>query len=280
MSAPSLDTVRDWQGRMIVDPAGGKLGTITDIYLDDDTGQPEWATVTTGLFGTKATFVPLAQAQAMGDSVQVPYDQDQVKGAPNMQPDGQLSQDDEAELYRHYGLDYTERRSDSGLPAGTAGQDLDPRDRDRDGVYDDVQDTAVRRDTSGPITDDAMTRSEEELRVATTQRERGRVRLRKYVTTEQVTQTVPVQREEIRVEREPITDANLDAATSGPDISEEEHEVTLHEEIPAVEKRVVPRERVRLDTDTVTDQRQVAEEIRKEQVEVDDQDQLRRQDQR
>jgi uncharacterized protein (TIGR02271 family) len=100
------------------------------------------------------------------------------------------------------------------------------------------------------------------------------------VTTEQVTQTVPVQREEVRVEREPITDANLGAATSGPAISEEEHEVTLHEEAPVVDKRAVPKERVRLDTETVTDQRQVSEKVRKEQIEVDDQDQLRRQDQR
>jgi uncharacterized protein (TIGR02271 family) len=126
-----------------------------------------------------------------------------------------------------------------------------------------------------------MTRSEEELQVGTRAREAGRVRLRKYVITEQVTRTVPVQREEVRLEREPITDANIDAATSGPDISEEEHEVTLHEETPVVEKRVVPRERVRLDTDTVTDQRQVSEEVRKEQVQVDgDQDQVRRQDRR
>jgi uncharacterized protein (TIGR02271 family) len=196
-----------------------------------------------------------------------------------MDAGGQLSRDEEAELYRHYGLDYTESRSDSGLPAGSAGPEIDSRDRDRDGVDDD-QDSAVGRDTSGPTTDQAMTRSEEELRVGTTQRERGRVRLRKYVTTEQVTQTVPVQREEVRLEREPITDANLDAATSGPAISEEEHEVTLHEETPVVEKRVVPRERVRLDTDTVTEQRQVGEEVRKEQLEVEgDQDQLR-QDQR
>jgi uncharacterized protein (TIGR02271 family) len=89
------------------------------------------------------------------------------------------------------------------------------------------------------------------------------------VTTEQVTKTVPVQREEVRVEREPITDANLDAATSGPAISEEEHEVTLHEETPVVEKRAVPRERVRLDTETVTDERQVSEGVRKEQIEID-----------
>jgi uncharacterized protein (TIGR02271 family) len=121
-----------------------------------------------------------------------------------------------------------------------------------------------------------MTRSEEELRVGTEARERGRARLRKYVTTEQVTQTVPVQREEVRVEREPITDANLDAATSGPDISEAEHEVTLREEEPVVDKRVVPRERVRLDKETVTDERQVSEEVRQEQIEVEgDRDRLR-----
>jgi uncharacterized protein (TIGR02271 family) len=277
---PDIDTVQSWQGRTMVDPAGDKLGTIDAIYLDDETGQPEWATVTSGLFGTKAAFVPLAQAQAMGDTIQVPYDKQQVKNAPSMAADGQLSQDEEAELYRHYGLDYSEHRSDSGLPAGT-GQDVDPRDRDRDGVYDDVQDRAVGRDTSGPTTDDAMTRSEEELRVGTQTRERGRVRLRKHVVTETQQVTVPVQREEVRVEREPITDANLDAATSGPDISEEEHEVTLHEETPVVEKRAVPKERVRLDTETITEERQVAEEVRKEQIQVDgDQDQLRRQDQR
>jgi uncharacterized protein (TIGR02271 family) len=281
MAAPSIETVQSWQGRTMVDPAGDKLGTIDAIYLDDETGQPEWATVTSGLFSAKIAFVPLAQAQDTGDSVQVPYDKQQVKDAPAMQADGSLSQDDEAELYRHYGLDYSEHRSDSGLPAGTAGQGIDSRDRNGDGVYDDVPDSAVSRDTSGPITDDAMTRSEEELRVGTESRERGRARLRKYVTTETQTVTVPVQREEVRVEREPITDANLDAATSGPAISEEEHEVTLHEETPVVDKRAVPRERVRLDTETVTEERQVSEEVRKEHIEVEgDQDQLPRQDQR
>jgi uncharacterized protein (TIGR02271 family) len=281
MAAPTIETAQSWQGRTMVDPAGDKLGTIDAIYLDDETGQPEWATVTSGLFSAKTAFVPLAQAQDTGDSVQVPYDKDQVKDAPTMQADGQLSQDDEAELYRHYGLDYSDHRSDSGLPAGTAGQGIDSRDRDGDGVYDDVQDSAVGRDTSGPTTDDAMTRSEEELRVGTESRERGRARLRKHVVTEQQTVTVPVQREEVRVEREPISDANRDAATSGPAISEEEHEVTLREEEVVVDKRAVPKERVRLDTETVTEERQIAEEVRKEQIQVDgDQDQLPRQDQR
>jgi uncharacterized protein (TIGR02271 family) len=270
---PSIETVQSWQGRTMVDPTGDKLGTIDAIYLDDDTGQPEWATVTSGLFTAKTTFVPLAGAQATGDGVQVPYHKDQVKAAPSMAADGQLSQDEEAGLYRHYGLDYSESRSDTGLPAGQG-------DRDNDGVYDDVQDTAVGRDTSGPTTDQAMTRSEEELQVGTQTREAGRARLRKHVVTETQQVTVPVQREELRVEREPITDANLDAATSGPAISEEEHEVTLHEETPVVDKRAVPRERVRLEKDTVTEERQVSEDLRKEQIQVDDQDQLRRQDRR
>ena len=265
MPAPTIETAQAWQGRTMVDPAGDKLGTIDAIYLDDETGQPEWATVTSGLFSAKAAFVPLAQAQDTGDSVRVPYDKQQVKNAPTMRADGSLSQDEEAELYRHYGLDYTESRSDAGLPAGQG-------DRDNDGVYDDVQDTAVGRDISGPTTDDAMTRSEEELRVGTQTRERGRVRLRKYVVTETQQVTVPVQREQVRVEREPITDANLDAATSGPAISEEEHEVTLREEEVVVDKRAVPKERVRLDTETVTDERQVSEDVRKEQIEVDGDD--------
>jgi uncharacterized protein (TIGR02271 family) len=257
MHMPDIDTVRSWQGATMVDRDGDKVGTVESIYVDDQTGEPEWALVNTGLFGTKSSFVPLAQATASGDQVQVPYEKQLVKDAPRIDTDQHLSEAEEQELWRHYGLDYA-----SGYTTDTA-------DRDGDGIYDQVQDSAVGRDTSGPTTDDAMTRSEEELRVGTTSRERGRARLRKYVTTEQVTQTVPVQREEVRVEREPITDANLDAATSGPAISEEEHEVTLREEQVVVDKRAVPKERVRLDTETVTEERQVSEEVRKEQIEVD-----------
>jgi uncharacterized protein (TIGR02271 family) len=244
---PDIDTVRTWQGRALVDRDGDRIGAIDAIYLDDRTGQPEWALVNTGLFGTKASFVPLTQATPTDHDVRVPYDKQLVKDAPRIDPDGHLSEAEERQLWRHYGLDYdrTTRRRATG------------------------RDT-VGRDVSGPTTDEAMTRSEEELRVGTAQRERGRVRLRKYVTTEQVQQTVPVQREQVRVEREPITDANRDAATSGPELSEAEHEVILREEEPVVEKRVVPKERVRLDKDTTTDQERVAEQVRKEQIDVQD----------
>ena len=114
-----------------------------------------------------------------------------------------------------------------------------------------------------------MTRSEEELRVGTTERESGRVRLQKYVVEEEVTKTVPVRREEVRVEREPITDANRGDAVDGPAISEEEHEVVLRAEEAVVDKRTVPKERIRLEKDVTTEDETVSETVRKEQVDVD-----------
>jgi uncharacterized protein (TIGR02271 family) len=246
--------VTEWRGRELLDNDGEKIGTIEEIYLDTDTDRPEWALVKTGLFGGKGTFVPLAQANPSSDGIQVPFEKDHVKDAPSIDPDGQLTQSEERTLYEHYGLGYGDGQSGSGRSdGGVAGNGDDP----------------VGRDTSGPTTDQAMTRSEEELSVGTAQRETGRARLRKYVVTEEVQKTVPVQREEVRVEREPITEGNADAATDGPAISEEEHEVTLHAEEPVVEKRAVPKERVRLDKQTIEDERQVSETVSKEEIEVD-----------
>ena len=244
-------TITEFRGRDVMDRDGDKIGKLEEIYLDDQTGKPEWALVKTGMFGGRGSFVPLADAQPDGEALTVPYPKDQVKDAPNIDGDQRLSQQEEAELYRFYGLDYGEAHSDSGLPEG-GGEPGGPG-----------------HDTSGPNTDEAMTLSEEELAVGKTQREAGRVRLRKYVVTEEVQQTVPVQREEVRLEREPITDANAGAATDGPAISEEEHEVTLMEEQVVTEKRAVPKERVRLEKDTVTEEQSVTDEVRKERIDVE-----------
>jgi uncharacterized protein (TIGR02271 family) len=271
-------------GTTAVDADGDKIGKISEVYLDDETGRPEWATVHTGLFGTKETFVPLAQADLSGDTLRFPYDKAKVKDAPKIDTDGHLSPQEEQELYRYYGLgsgqgttDTTVGRVDTDTTttgtagmaaAGTAG--LAGTDRDRDGRPDHTGEAGVvGRDVSGPTTDNAMTRSEERLNVGTRSEEVGRARLRKYVVTENVTETVPVSHEEVRVEREPITDANIGNALDGPAISEEEHEVTLHAERPVVEKEAVPVERVRLDKETVTDQERVSADVRKEEVEVD-----------
>ena len=120
MATPSIETVRGWRGRIMVDRDSNKIGEVVDIYLDNETDRPEWAVVRTGLFGLRSSFVPLAEVREVGDELQVPHQRLQVKQAPNIEPDGQLSAAEEAELYRHYGLDYDSVTLDSGAPAGQA----------------------------------------------------------------------------------------------------------------------------------------------------------------
>jgi len=250
------------RGGNVLGADGEKIGGIGQLYADDDTGEPTWVTVKTGLFGSSQSFVPVEGARTEGNDLVVPYTKDHVKDAPRVEADGHLEPDEEDRLYAHY-----ERGNRTYSDAGTdrdAGQDPD-RNRDRDARAA----GSVGRDTSGPTTDEAMTRSEEHLKVGTERQATGRARLRKYVTTEHVTTTVPVQREEVRLEREPITEANRGAAMAGPALSEEEHEVVLHEERPVVQKETVPVERVRLGTETVTDDVTVDEEVRKERIETE-----------
>ena len=262
MASPEMTEAYEWQGRTMVGSDGDKIGKITDIYEDPETGKPEWATVSSGLFGTKSNFVPLAGASPTGEDVRAQVTKDQVKDAPGVENDGDLSEPEERRLFEHYGVPYTSEGTTTaqGSPQGELADTRDRVDTDRD---------QVGHDTSGPTTDDAMTRSEEELTVGTRQREAGRARLRKYVVTEMVTKTVPVSHEEVRIEREPITDANRVDAMDGPDISEEEHEVVLHEDEVVVDKQAVAKERVRIGTETVTEDQQVSEEVRKEQIESD-----------
>ncbi len=245
-----------WHGRDLIGSDGEKIGTVKEIYEDMQTGKPEWGLVSSGFFGTRSHFVPLAGAEPNGESIRVPATKDQVKSAPSIEGEGRLSEADERRLFEHYNVPYTD---DGSVTAEGA---PNPGARNGEAGY----------DTSGPTTDDAMTRSEEELRLGTAAQERGRARLRKYIVTEQVQTTVPVQREEVRVEREPITDDNVEQAMDGPGLSEEEHEVVLHEEQPVVEKRTVPKERVALRKDTVTDERQISEDVRKEQIEPEGDD--------
>jgi uncharacterized protein (TIGR02271 family) len=275
----STDDITTLIGSNAVDNDGDKLGKIGQVYLDDETGRPEWATVNTGLFGTHETFVPLSEASVSGGTLRVPYEKARVKDAPRVAAEqGHLSPDEEAELYRYYGIGlgttgtetaaYTETAGYAET-SGTGTSGTGTSGTGTAGYTDTNRHGTVGHDTSGPTTDNAMTRSEEQLRVGTQQVEAGRARLRKYVVTENVTTTVPVSHEEVRIEREPITDGNVGDALDGPAISEEEHEVTLHAERPVVEKEAVPVERVRLDTQTVTEQETVTDSVRKEQIETD-----------
>ncbi len=241
---------------------GDKIGKVGQVFLDDQSGRPEFVTVNTGLFGTNETFIPVSGATFSGDRLTVPYDKNKVKGAPNVGVDsGHLDESEEQRLYEYYGMGYDSGYSDTTTTTTTSGH----ADTATTG-------TGVRPegyDTSGPTTDDAMTRSEEQVRVGTQRREAGRARLRKWIERDTETHTVPVTREEAVVEREPITDANIGNATSGPELSEEEHEVVLTEETPVVQKDVTPVERVRLGTQAVTEQETVSAEVAKERIEVE-----------
>jgi uncharacterized protein (TIGR02271 family) len=287
----SKDQVGQLQSGTVLDSEGNKIGSVGAVYFDDRTNEPDWVTVKTGVLGTSEAFVPLAEASLEGDNIRLPFAKDKVKDAPRIDVEDHLDLEQERELYRYYGLDYDK----GGLASDSGVTDYDERERgfeERGTDYDQGETDEDTRgsdydrgvmgetdgddriggpgnDMSGPNTDEAMTRSEERLNVGKQKQEAGRARLRKYVVTEEQSVTVPVTREEAVIEREPITDANRDDAMSGPAISEEAHEVTLHEERPVVEKEAVPVERVKLGKEQVTEDHNLSEEVRKERIETD-----------
>jgi sporulation protein YlmC with PRC-barrel domain len=187
MEQIDIDTALDWRGRTVIDREGEKIGTLENIYLDEDQ-RPRWGSIRTGLFGLRETLAPLDEAQQENDVVRLPFERDQVQQAPNLDPDVELAEDEEERLYRHYGL-----ASDPDASSAT-------------GAVAAPADTPEPASTPDAPDDDAMTRSEEEVHISKRPRERGRARLKKYVVTDYVEKKVPVQREEVKVEYEP-TDA-------------------------------------------------------------------------
>jgi stress response protein YsnF len=269
----------------VFDTDGNKIGEAKHIFYDDVTGQPDWVTVKTGWFGSHESFVPIHDASMVGDHLEVPYDKTKVKDAPHVDVDagGHLSEQEEHRLYDYYGIDWDDAWRQANAPGeggwardeetgitdtmgttGTAGTTAAPDTTGTTGV------TGARgRARAGEETDDAMTRSEEHIRVGVERHEAGRARLRKYVVTEHEEISVPVRHEEVRLEREPITEANRGDALAGPEISEAEHEVVLHEERPVVETRAEPVERVRLTTEEHVEEETVGGDVRKERIEAE-----------
>ncbi len=240
----------NWKDANVYDNSGDKIGTLSDMYRDVDTGRPEWLAISTGWFGSNVSFAPIAGATQHDDGLRINYTKDQVKDAPNAEADGELSEAEERRLYQHYGIAYEGGRD--------AYPDTDRFDRDYDVRDDDRTDTG--HDADGVV------RREEELNVATQEQQAGKVRLRKYVTTDTETVTVPVKKEKVRVEREPVSGET----TTGP-IGDDEsvEEITLREERAVVNKETVAKERVSLDKETVTEQETVSADVRKEHVEVE-----------
>jgi len=254
---PSTQAIQALDDSVVVGNDGSELGRVGQVYTDNDTGQPSWVTVKTGWFGTNESFVPLDAATIKDGTIQVPYDKDLIKGAPNNEAGEPLSEADEQELYSYYNL------------TGPAGYDA--AYTQSQGLVGDRHAEITNTDIpfQNGVSGDAgyLTRSEEQLHVGTEKVETGRARLRKFVVTEQQTVTVPVTREEVRVVREPVAPGDtVDDVTIG----EAAADVVLTEERVVVNKETVPVEKVRLDTETVTEQQDVTESVRKEQIEFDD----------
>jgi uncharacterized protein (TIGR02271 family) len=258
MTTYETSQLKGWIGHTAVDCDGDKIGKVEAIYEDDAGGGPEWFAISTGWFGTSVSFVPVAGTTRDGDDLRVPWQKDDVKDAPRAESDGHLTPAEEERLYRHYGMAWD---------SATTGTDRDTKmSKDRS------KDSGTGRKGNG---DDAMTRSEEELDVTKRSEAVGRARLKKWIETEDVNVTVPVRREVARVVTEPIDEKNRDRALDGPDMTENEHDVVLHEERIDVDKKVVPKERVRVETDTVKENREVSDEVRKERVEMENTDRRR-----
>ena len=274
----TLDQARTLQGKTMHGSGGEKLGKIDTLYADREGGEPTFATVHTGAFGTKTSFVPLDEATMTGD---------ERHGALRQGPRQRGAEDRPGRRARA-------RRGGAPLPAlrrprprhGTTGTDRlhgrparpgrrpappgPPAPRTATSRTGPTTHGTVGHDTSGPD----HRRRDDPLRGAAAGRhaaDRGRPRPAAQVhrDRERQTQTVPVSREEVRIEREPITEGNRGAAYDGPALSEEEHEVVLHAEKPVVAKETVPVERVRLGTETVRDEVTVNEQVRKEQIDTD-----------
>ena len=233
----------------VVGSDGETIGKVGQVYLDNETGNPSWVTVKTGWFGSSESFVPLDQATADGSTVTVPYDKAKVKDAPHHEVDAELSPEEEQDLYRYYGLAHS---------AGTGDAQYDTTRTET------AVDTAPAAARTGSA-DGYITRSEEQLRVGTRQVETGRARLKKFVVTEQQTVTVPVSHEEVTLVREPIAEGSVTDAVIGDDVVE----VVLTEDQVVVDKQAVAVEKIKLNTETVTEQQQVTEAVRKEQIELD-----------
>ena len=252
----SENDIAKLQGATAYCKDGNKIGSVGEVYLDDNSGQPEWVTVNTGLFGTKTSFAPLDGASLEGDRLNLGYGKDVVTDAPKIDEDGHLSPQEEQELYRYYQRDY-----------GTDVRSGDDRlgDRDRDRTRD--ADVAGHDRDRGRTTDDAeVTLSEERLNVGTEEREAGHVRLRKYVTTEEEQVTVPVQKEKLVVEREPVEGRS---AGRIDDSAHQDETITLREERPVVDKETVDVEKVRVGKETVTEQETVSGTVRKEHADIE-----------
>ncbi len=246
-----------------------KIGKVDDLFLDEN-DNPEYIGVKMGFLGTRSTLIPMAMVRVNDERhlLQVAADKDKVKDGPTFDDDRDITPEFEKEVYSYYGLQRSsateERRATygayhGGRTAGSASGAPTPAGAaDRVGGLAEEDEVRVRR-------------VEEELVAGTREREVGAVRVRKRVVTEHRRMEVPIRREEVVVERVPVEGEASEARISEARIGDDEVVIPLTEEEVVVEKRPVVKEEIRIRKDVVEDTEVVEEDVRREEVDVDDQ---------
>ncbi len=227
-------------GYEVYDQSGEKIGKVDDLFVDES-DQPEYIGVKMGFLGTRSTLIPwqLATVDESSGRIEVSVDKETAKNGPSFDDDRDITPEFESEVYSYYGLDRTTEESG----AYEAYQGAETADEDEMRVQ----------------------RTEEELRAGTREREAGGVQVRKRVRTDREQMEVPTRREEVTVDRVPV-----DSETSEAEIGDEEIRVPVTEEEVVTEKRPVAKEEVRIRKDVVEDTEVVEEDVRREEIDVDD----------
>jgi uncharacterized protein (TIGR02271 family) len=247
----------------IYDQYGERIGPVSDLFVDED-DEPEYVGVETGLPGSRSVLIP-AEVITVDHRLRrmvVSHPRSLVETAPSLDHEAEVTPEFERRVRVHYGLDAEKRAGSGDLLTGAAGPtEVRSADPVPDEIgHDEEDDVRVRR-------------SEEEIRVETREREAGEIRVRKRVHTERKRLTVPKKRVEVDVERVPVegdVSARDDAAIT-PQIGEEEIVVPVVEEEIVVEKRPVVKEEIRIRKRVVEEVEVVEEDVRREEVVIDDQ---------
>jgi uncharacterized protein (TIGR02271 family) len=253
-------------GARVTGSDGKVIGTIEQVFRDDADGTPAWARIRSGKAGR---FVPVSSSEFTADGLRVPFDSRKVMAGPNIDAGQHMSQAQAEEIRRYYGLAVPTQPAPS-RPAPSRPTPSRPAPSRSAPSYQtpsrQVPSRQVPYDQRGrPTEQDWLVRQEERLHVDKETVETGRVRLHKYVDVEPVEETIRTFHDDYDIERITVT---AEERISG-DIGEEEQEIILYEERPVPRKEIVPVERIRLRTKRIEEDSTVRDELRRERVEVE-----------
>jgi uncharacterized protein (TIGR02271 family) len=269
-------------GYEVYDQSGSKIGKVDDLFVDEN-DQPEYIGVKMGFLGMSSTLIPwqLVTPDESSGSLTVASDKETAKNGPAFDDDREITPEFEQQVYSYYGLSHSSGSEGSGsygsyyseesTDAGTVGPGMSMGDTETGEFREHaITDEGVNQSRGDDLEDEdelRVQRTEEELRAGTREREAGALNVRKRVRTDREQVEVPTRHEEVTVERVPVSEGTATEAQIG----EDEVSIPVTEEEVVVEKRPVAKEEVRIRKDVVEDTEVVEEDVRREEIDVDDQ---------